>query len=181
MIMRHSEKPDAKNAGVDEYGRHDKRSLSVRGWLRAGCWVNYFAPGESCVRDPRLAQPAVVYGSASTGAKGSFAKRCEQTVKPLCERLGIPMQASFCKGQEKEIAAAAREQNGPVLICWQHENIALIAAELLGTSKPIPAEWPEDRFDVVYVLSWNEDAKSYAFEQVPVPLLGGDPVNPIPT
>ena len=46
MIVRHAEKPTKSNEqhGIRPNGEHDRHSLSVRGWTRAGALVALFAP-----------------------------------------------------------------------------------------------------------------------------------------
>ena len=47
MLIRHAEKPDGNDSGVDPKGNPDKHDLIVRGWQRAGaspitrryCWT----------------------------------------------------------------------------------------------------------------------------------------------
>lgn len=45
-------------------------------------------------------------------------------------------------------------------------------------SPAVPPGWPEDRFDMVYVLRRTTDGR-YAFSQVPELLLPGDSAEPI--
>jgi hypothetical protein len=71
MIVRHAEKPTKSNEqlGIRPNGEHDRHSLSVRGWTRAGAVVGLFAPQHG---EPRagLARPDAIYASATrtTGA-----------------------------------------------------------------------------------------------------------------
>jgi hypothetical protein len=42
-----------------------------------------------------------------------------------------------------------------MLISWQHEAIREIARNLVAGSEPkatIPAQWPDDRFDIVWIF-----------------------------
>ena len=51
MIIRHAEKPEHHGPrGVDENGDEDKKSLTVRGWQRAGALVQFFAPSGNARR-----------------------------------------------------------------------------------------------------------------------------------
>ena len=45
LIIRHAEKPEpGGDSGVDHTGAPDPRSLTVRGWQRAGAWAELFVP-----------------------------------------------------------------------------------------------------------------------------------------
>ena len=43
-LIRHAEKPKDGCKGVDENGAADDKSLTPRGWRRAGAWAVYFGP-----------------------------------------------------------------------------------------------------------------------------------------
>lgn len=70
-------------------------------------------------------------------------------------------------------------RKGVVLICWQREYIPEIASLILGNKKLAPSDWPEDRFDMVWVFDLQRRSGRYKFKQVPQKLLGGDLTRPI--
>jgi hypothetical protein len=186
MIIRHGEKPTVKHQppyGVTADGEQDWESLTVRGWLRAGALETLFAPSRGPLPN-HLAKPSVIYASkprspgVAADSEASRSKRPLQTVSPLAEKLGLAPRLPFGKGDEKALAAEVLQQTGVVLICWQHERIAAIAAELVGKAPPgttIPSDWPDDRFDLVWVLDPPAGAIGrWSFFQVPENLLSGD-------
>ena len=63
---------------------------------------------------------------------------------------------------------------GVVLICWQQERIPEIANRILGRKKIAPPDWPDDRFDLVWVFDRDTQTGGYSFQQVPQCLLMGD-------
>jgi hypothetical protein len=65
-------------------------------------------------------------------------------------------------------------RKGVVLICWQREYIPEIASHIMDNSKMVPDEWPEDRFDMVWVFDLQRSTGKYKFKQVPQRLLRGD-------
>ena len=79
MLIRHAEKPDDKDGGVDQKGNADKHDLIVRGWQRAGALVQFFANP----RDPNgpIKRPATIFATEPT--TGSESKRPLHTVTPL--------------------------------------------------------------------------------------------------
>ena len=67
MIIRHAEKPDpGKTLGVSPTGHEDPRSLSVRGWQRAGALVALFGPERLRRANPLLATPTAIFASRPT-------------------------------------------------------------------------------------------------------------------
>jgi hypothetical protein len=188
MVIRHAEKPDDKHAGVTSHGDPDKASLIVRGWQRSGALVVLFHPTDGPLQNANLAVPTVIYAAnpepksaaaADDAAKdGSKSKRPLQTITPLADRLGMKPNVSFVKGEEKQMVESVLKERGIVLICWQHEKIYEIAGHIVGAkppAKPIPTEWPGDRFDIVWVFTPPAASSDrWGFVQVPQQLLSGD-------
>jgi hypothetical protein len=92
--------------------------------------------------------------------------------------IGVDINLTFSKGEERELAEAAKACHGPVLIAWRHEGIPLISNAILGTAAA-PQSWPKERFDVVFVFTLNPSTGTYSFAQVTQRLLAGDPAEPI--
>jgi broad specificity phosphatase PhoE len=181
LLMRHAEKPekDGKVHGVDATGQEDGKSLTPRGWQRAGAWCELFVP--SLGSSSPLPRPAAIFASApaghhelASGEGGSKSRRPLETITPLAARLGIAVDIRFTKGQEAELAAALSTMQGIVLVCWQHEDIAKIAEALTPKPHQIPEDWPSDRFNVVFRLDRSGDASAWAFQQVVPVMLDGD-------
>ena len=130
---------------------------------------------------PGIEQPQFLFasGPASKQQKkaGNGSKSCrpEQTITPLSQLLGsaVPLNLNFVKGEEQQVAAAAMACTGVVLIAWQHEDIPAIAEAILGKTGVVPATWPGNRFDVVWVFNLGPNS-GYSFSQVPQMLLAGD-------
>ena len=180
FIIRHAEKPDDSNGGVDQAGASDDKSLIVRGWQRAGALAVFFGSSQG------LPAPDRIYGSDPTKEKvdheklGSDSKRPLETITPLAAKLGLDPIVKFAKGQEADLAAEIATLKGITLVGWQHEAIPAIANALLGTTKGIPQKWPGDRFDVVWRFERADASKPWAFDQVCQGVLQGDGSKPIP-
>jgi hypothetical protein len=180
MLIRHAEKPDGTAQGVDIDGNAGKEFLTVRGWQRAGALVRFFAPTNAECQRQGVGQPGFLFASGPVSKKkgagdGSKSERPEQTITPLSEFLGdtVPLNLNFVQGEEREVATAATSCAGVVLIAWQHEDIPAIAAAILGKTGVVPAKWPGDRFDIVWVFDLQSSGQ-YSFSQVPQMLLAGD-------
>lgn len=169
MLIRHAEKPDGNDGGVDQKGNADKHDLIVRGWQRAGALVRYFANPS----DPNglIKRPATIF--ATEPASGSESKRPLHTVTTLAKFLNLDIDSTIAEGSEDALVKAAIASDGVVLIAWHHEKIPAIA-NLVLQNKTAPQKWPGDRFDVVWIFSRAAADAPWIFSQAPQLLLSGD-------
>jgi hypothetical protein len=174
MLIRHAEKPDDKDGGVDQKGEPDKHDLIVRGWQRAGALVQFFANP----RDPNspIKRPATIF--ATEPNSGSESNRPLHTVTPLAKFLNLNIDSRIAEGSEDALVQAAVAANGVVLIAWHHEKIPAIA-NLVLQNKSAPQKWPGDRFDVVWIFTREAPTAPWKFAQAPQLLLAGDSPNVI--
>jgi hypothetical protein len=182
LIIRHAEKPEPHgDGGIDASGAPDRRSLTPRGWQRAGAWTELWAP--SLGRQPALPKPTAIFASAPethpTADDGSKSHRPLETVTPVAAKLGIQIDVRFTKGRESDLAKALLTVGGVVLVCWQHEDIVAIAKALAPDVKTIPDAWPGDRFNVIFRFDRPDSASPWAFQQVAPVMLKGDKAGPI--
>jgi hypothetical protein len=169
MLIRHAEKPDDKDGGVDQKGNPDKHNLIVHGWQRAGGLVQFFANS----RDPNgpIKRPATIFATEPT--TGSDSKRPLHTVTPLANFLGIDIDSDIAEGSEQDLVNNASASDGVVLIAWHHGKIPAIA-NLILQNQSAPQKWPSDRFDVVWIFSRAAANAPWTFSQAPQLLLSGD-------
>jgi len=169
MLIRHAEKPDDKDGGVDQKGNPDKHELIVRGWQRAGALVQFFANP----LDPNgpIKRPATIFATEPSSQTAS--KRPLHTMTPLAKFLGIDIDSAITEGAEQDLVNTAIASSGVVLIAWHHEAIPAIA-NLILQNTTAPQKWPGDRFDVVWIFSRADDAAPWTFSQAPQLLLSGD-------
>ena len=174
MLLRHAEKPGKDNRllGVTRRGEPSKESLEVRGWQRAGALAQLLAPANNRFPHSALATPHFLYASKPLRRKGS--QRPLQTIMPLAEKLALKIDSDFQRSDLENMIEDVFSRKGVVLICWQREYIPEIAQLILGKSRIAPAEWPEDRFDLIWVFDLVRWPASYKFRQVPQQLLAGD-------
>ncbi len=179
MLIRHAEKPATDGApyGVTLDGTREKESLSARGWQRAGALASFFAPANGSFQDRSITAPQFLYASKPLKRKGS--KRPLETIIPLAEKLAIRINAHFPRFEVESMVEEAFSCTGVVLICWQREYIPQIANHILGYKTGVPQNWPEDRFDAVWVFDRDPTSARYSFKQVPQRLLMGDWATPI--
>ena len=179
MIIRHAEKPGegSPHRGVTFDGSHDKHELTVRGWQRAAALVRLFIPAADVEHCPGLATPRSIFASAVTDFSPSL--RAQRTVEALAAALNITVDAQHANGEERYLTAAALAAPGPVLIAWHHNHIALLARLITGPEMHFP-EWPDDRFDLVWVLDRADVGSPWTFSQVPQCVIHDDPTDIIP-
>jgi broad specificity phosphatase PhoE len=174
MLIRHAEKPDGELPGVDADGNEDDSSLTEVGWQRANKLVDLFDPAQGAPR-AGLARPTAIYAAGVTD--DGEGQRTRETVAPLADRLGLPVDTEYGRGQEKKLVDRIVDEQGPVLVSWQHSGITEIADAFPSVKPKPPSEWPDDRFDVVWTFTRTDDG--WRFAQVPEDLLPGDSTEPI--
>ncbi|KAA2266100.1 hypothetical protein F0L68_02990 [Solihabitans fulvus] len=171
MVVRHAEKPKGSKApyGITSDGERSDGSLTVQGWTRAGALVELFAPAADQPVRAGLVRPTAVYAAKPDG---DASQRPSQTVTPLAARLGVQLNTSHGKGDEAALVAELTALRGATLVSWQHEEIPALAQHF-GAQPAPPTQWPDDRFDVVWVFT-KQSSGSWVFGQVPELLLAGD-------
>ncbi|WP_454807888.1 phosphoglycerate mutase family protein [Paraburkholderia fungorum] len=177
MFIRHAEKPDASaGLGIEADGKADEESLAVRGWQRAGALARFFCPIDE-TRAERLT-PATIFAAGSGPASKS--KRSMQTVTPLVALLRQTSQVNYITTYLKDDGAALMTdvltQRGIVLIAWEHKVLPSLIGHVPG-APAVPAAWPDERFDMVWILERAESR--WSFSQRPQLLLAGDRAEPI--
>jgi broad specificity phosphatase PhoE len=101
---------------MDAFGKPDDSSLTQAGYARASALADLFAPAQSWPR-PGVVVPRAIYAAgANSDGEGL---RTRQTVAPLAQRLGLPVNTDFGKGDEQKLVARIVTEPGPTLICWQ--------------------------------------------------------------
>lgn len=178
MFIRHGEKPDNPPPhGVTVHGKKDKEALTTRGWQRAGALVSYFAPFDRQFRNPHIATPQTIY-AAEVGPH-SECLRHQQTVTPLLERLGDCAKSNFYfpKEDAHQVIASVLDNEGIVLICWDHEEFPKMISRIPispNNTTHVPAVWDHKRFDLVWIFDFDPATNSYSFAIAPQLLLAGD-------
>lgn len=177
MFIRHAEKPaDNEDVGIEADGKPDAESLSVRGWQRAGALARFFCPIEKS-HAARL-KPATVFAAGAGPASKS--KRSMQTVTPLIallrETSPVNYVTTYLKDDGPALMVDVLSRNGVVLVAWEHKLLPQIIGHV-PHAPAIPAAWPDDRFDVIWILERAGDV--WSFSQLPQLLLAGDSTAPI--
>jgi broad specificity phosphatase PhoE len=173
LVIRHAEKPERHGSGgVDVAGRPDAESLTPRGWQRAGALVQFLAPGDAGPRPP-LARPKHLFAARANQTGDDHSKRPYQTIEPLAAHLkpAAKIDDSFRKDEREKLISKVTSLDDTVLIAWEHKNIPPMARLLVPATESVP-DWPEDRFDMVWVF--DRVGNTWQLTQVPQLLLAGD-------
>ena len=174
MIIRHAEKHQhgSDGRGVTEDGRRARHELTVRGWQRAGALVPLFTKPSSTHKNSLIETPRSIFASDAT--KQSPSLRAMHTAGPLAAALGIVVNHDYAEGEEAELAAAVSAAPSPVLIVWHHGHIYGLTKEIAGNHITCPSDWPDERFDVVWILERHGAHGAWTFSQVAQCLLPED-------
>lgn len=170
IIVRHAEKPEPGVAdGVDHKGRPSGHGLTPRGWSRAGALAVRMAHAGSS--GDSLARPERVYATATDPHHDSDRPRL--TAHGIAKRLDLDMLDHMGRGDEPKLAKEVVGSSEPTLIVWDHGHIpTLTRAFPIASGVDVPDAWPEDRFDLYWILSPGEDG--YTLTILPQELLAGD-------
>ena len=178
ILIRHGEKPHAGRPphGVNSHGEHDEHSLSVRGWTRAGALAAMFAhtPHPS---HPLLVAPRRIFATRSTHIARST--REFDTATPIARRLGLDVDDSVALGDEAGLARLLLGHADDALVVWHHgQLLELVRALPVVNPEDVPEEWPDERFDLYWILTDVGDGAAtgpaYRFSVVSQRLLDGD-------
>jgi broad specificity phosphatase PhoE len=173
-LIRHAEKQlaDQPPYSVSVDGMLDPESLTPRGWQRSGALVGLFVPRPDQPSRGMFPTPAHLF--ASELGPHSQSRRPRETLQPLSERLGLPIDQHFVQDDLDHLVEAILACDGNVLVAWEHKRIPLIANRLIGDASTVPKVWPDDRYDVIWVLEPDPTSGGLRLRQVPQLLLAGD-------
>jgi hypothetical protein len=167
MIIRHAEKHQHGShcLGIAEDGHPSCHELTVRGWQRAAALVPLFASAAGPSKASAIQPPRSIFASDAT--KQSPSLRAMHTAGPLAAALGIQVNHDFAEDDVGGLAAAVLASPSPILIVWHHGHIPKLAKEIAGEQVECPAHWPEDRFDIIWILERHgAGAGTWTFSQV---------------
>ncbi len=178
MFIRHGEKPSEHGAphGINHHGQRDSHSLSVRGWMRAGALAGLLAHVPTPTH-PELHPPErIVATKPSPEAKS---RREVNTADPIAARLSIVVDSEIEHGDEKSVRESILNDSRVTLVVWHHGTTGhLVRGFPIVNPHDVPHHWPDDRFDLVWVLTRDPDATEFTFISVDQRLLDGDEVSP---
>ena len=145
--------------------------MSLQGIERAQAMVPYFS------NTPIYQDPPISHVFASYVAEPKPQYRPKQTCQPFADYINVPLNTDFKPTEHKktanEILKNPKYDGDTVLLCWEHHNIPdLVAA--FGPKKP--EKWPEEVFDQVYVITYDDEGNS-DIELVLQKLIFGDRAN----
>lgn len=145
LIIRHAEKP---KSGSD---------LSPAGSARAAAYGRYFNPFSAAPGGAFA--PDMLIASKDT----TRSDRPELTLKPLSAAIGLPIDTRFANHDVKDLAKTLRvgTHGKHILIAWHHGQIPKLIRALGGDpDRVLPGgEWPEDVYDWVVELSFDNDGR----------------------
>lgn len=143
LLIRHAEKT----------GRPEDQGLSDLGRLRAAALA--------CVLPARFGRPEVLVACRSSPRS----RRPLETVAPLAEKLGLPVEERWGTSDVEPLGAALdaepRFADRLVLICWRHKTLGALARRLGAPEAP---DWPETLYDRIWILERLADRVRFTAE-----------------
>jgi hypothetical protein len=65
-------------------------------------------------------------------------------------------------------------RSGTIVVAWEHKALPKLARAIVGASfAGVPRSWPDERFDVAWLIS-RDASGTFGFAQMPQLLLDGD-------
>ena len=175
MFVRHGEKPGEGSLphGVNHHGEIDEHSLSVQGWTRAGALASLFAHAPS-KSHPHVVRPGRIFATRPTHEAKS--KREMHTATQTAKRLKVDVEDSHTHGNEEDLVKEVLGRPESTLIVWHHGTMAKLVRNFpIVNIDAIPKHWPDERFDLIWVLVRQPGAElKYRFVVVPQMLLADD-------
>jgi hypothetical protein len=174
MFVRHAEKPgeDGPPHGINHRGERDPHCLSVRGWTRAGALASLFSRPPSSTHPMIVVPERVVATKPSDEAKS---RREFDTAEPLASRLGLDVDDDFGHSHEGRLRDSIMGDPRSTCVVWHHGGMShLVSGFPMGNPQDVPDAWPEDRFDLIWILERRHDETVYTFAEANQSLLVGD-------
>ncbi|MBM3689519.1 MAG: hypothetical protein FJW80_07695 [Actinobacteria bacterium] len=170
VIVRHAEKPESGGPhGVDHHGSPSGRGLTPRGWSRSGALAVRMAHAGGA--GDVLPKPEAVYATGTDAHHESDRPRL--TAHVVADRLQLHMLSHLGRGDEAKLVKEVVAAGVPTLIVWDHGHIpTLTKAFPLVSDVDVPEAWPEDRFDLFWLLTPSDEG--YTLTILPQELLAGD-------
>lgn len=150
VLVRHGEKP------VDV----DNGQLTCMGQNRALALPN--------VLIPKFGNPNYVFAAKTKESKDSndvdyWYLRALATIEPTAIAAGVTVNVKYKTDDydklEKELIKS-QYQSATVFIAWEHNDLAKLAANIVGDfggdANTVPA-WPDDDYDSIYVITLTRD------------------------
>jgi hypothetical protein len=98
------------------------------------------------------------------------------TAEATAKRLKLEVVDSHTHGNEEDLVKEVLSRPEPALIVWHHGTMTKLAEHFpIVNIHEVPKHWPDDRFDLIWVLERQAGAElKYRFAIVPQMLLADD-------
>jgi hypothetical protein len=136
LVMRHAEK----------LGDPDDPNLSAPGQARAAALVAWFPA--------TFGRPDFIFATAIS----KHSERPIQTVRPLAQNLGMPLNTTFSDQDygalAKLLLSDTKFVSKTILVCWHHGNIPGLLRGLGATAGSYPNPWDFTVFNLVLAVDY---------------------------
>jgi hypothetical protein len=151
--------------------RHGEKATGVhldnKGWQRAAALISYFGASSHFSIDPRwqvsdtsavFSPPFAIYAPRP---EANDCVRPLETTIPLAQELGLPVHICYGRNQLAELAhlilTTPQNDGKEILIIYEHHRIPDLINQLIlqaGGNILNLAAYPDNRFDLVYVIDY---------------------------
>lgn len=152
IIIRHGEKPDGPGRGLSPQGQQRADALATA-----------------------LPQRYPHIDAIIATAPSANSERPLETVTPLANKLGLPINDQWSDKQVGDVAQALttdpQYDGKTVVVCWHHGKIPELAQDLGVTPPQDP--WPSNTFDRIWQVDYAPDGTP-SIQNLPQHVLPGD-------
>ena len=112
---------------------------------------------------------------ATRPSQEAKSRREYDTAEPLARRLDIDVDDDHEHGHEHRLRDSILADPRPTLVVWHHGTMAhLVRGFPIRNAGDVPHAWPDDRFDLIWILAREADDEEYEFSSAAQSLLDGD-------
>ena len=142
VIIRHGEKPK------------DGDNLSCQGQNRA--------LQLAAVLHAKLNIPEAIYVPALKSDDATKHSRMFQTISPFAIKYNLPINSKYSADENEKIAKSVFNNNGVVLMVWQHSAIQALSSALGVDAAP---QWADDDFDSIWMINYQDGKATLAMDK----------------
>lgn len=134
VFIRHAEKPE------------DGDNLNCQGLNRS-----MLLPG---VLFKKFGKPNYLYVPSPGPGRATKRARMLQTITPLAAKYNLNINSQYDVEDTKKLSNALLNENGTIIIVWEHKNIASIVKHLGVNANSL--KWPDGDFDSIWVVTFSK-------------------------
>lgn len=101
----------------------------------------------------KFGRPSNIYVPALQLGDVTKHARMLQTITPFVAKYTLTINSEYDEKDYKKISKALLDENGTIIIVWEHKNIPAILAHL-GVNANL--SWPDNDFDSIWIVTFTK-------------------------